>query len=430
MAALRKECSALVYAAEELKKDKGFMMEAVQTNGFALEHASMGLKKDKDVVCRAVHQNGLALHLAASEPQNDSDVVLAAIRQNPFALSYAPTWLKESRSFLLTALRENGLAFELVGESLQMDKEVALVAVQQNGLALEHAGDELKNNLEVVSAACSQDPCALEFASAGLKDNKDLVMAAVLRNGAVLKHASQHLQMDDQLLLAAAARPLRRFSHERAEIGAGPFSAKGRLQTQELFPEAALAAFNEPGDVQELVTRPLTSGLMTEPPEQTDLQVDPAEDHVDASSVEDATSDGVLEVKTSEASSPRRPNADMPDESQHRTEPSTPPSTPRTESGEPAAETTRAMPAEEDGCEVVDPSSNQHDEPSHLEDRCIQMSHEQDLPQSQEASSEFGHEAVLATVQRDHPGLALATTSVPMKGPSTLECCFGFFVQR
>ena len=268
----------------------------------------------------------------------------------------------------------------------------------RNGLALEHAGDELKNNLEVVSAACSQDPCALEFASAGLKDNKDLVMAAVLRNGAVLKHASQHLQMDDQLLLAAAARPLRRFSHERAEIGAGPFSAKGRLQTQELFPEAALAAFNEPGDVQELVTRPLTSGLMTEPPEQTDLQVDPAEDHVDASSVEDATSDGVLEVETSEASSPRRPNADMPDESQHRTEPSTPPSTPRTESGEPAAETTRAMPAEEDGCEVVDPSSNQHDEPSHLEDRCIQMSHEQDLPQSQEASSEFGHEAVLATV--------------------------------
>ena len=263
----------------------------------------------------------------------------------------------------------------------------------RNGFALEHAGDELKNNLEVVSAACSQDPCALEFASAGLKDSKDLVMTAVLRNGAVLKHASRRLQMDDQLLLAAAARPLRRFSHERVEIG-GPevSSAKGTLQTQEGFPETRPSAPIEPGPAAPLPSGPrVVETLEVESP-----VVDPAGEHVDASNGEDATSNGVLEVDTSEASSPSRPNADLPDGSEHRTGPSTP-STPRTEPEPGAPAETTAMSAE-DVCEEVGSRSSQQDEPNHLEDPGIQMCHEQDLPLSQEASSEFGHEAVLATV--------------------------------
>ena len=58
---------ALLFASDELRKNRRFIMESVMQNGEALKHASEDLRAYRAVVMAAVKQSGWALEYASAK---------------------------------------------------------------------------------------------------------------------------------------------------------------------------------------------------------------------------------------------------------------------------------------------------------------------------------------------------------------------------
>ena len=84
LAAVEQNGYALLYASEELRADREFVLAAVRKDGHALLYASAELHADADreIVLAAVRQNGLALRYASRKLRNDEEVVSEAARSN------------------------------------------------------------------------------------------------------------------------------------------------------------------------------------------------------------------------------------------------------------------------------------------------------------------------------------------------------------
>ena len=91
LAALEKDAARLEYATEELKSDRGFMLQAVSVNGLVLQHAAPEWQADKEVVMAAMGQNMEAFRYAVRSVQDDSDVLLVATRQDPSFMEWYMT---------------------------------------------------------------------------------------------------------------------------------------------------------------------------------------------------------------------------------------------------------------------------------------------------------------------------------------------------
>jgi hypothetical protein len=85
---------AFAYASEDLRKDKEFMLLAMQQNGLALQYAPEELQNDYEIVLTAVKQNGLAIAYASEDLRKDSKIGLEAMKQDLFAPGSASKELK------------------------------------------------------------------------------------------------------------------------------------------------------------------------------------------------------------------------------------------------------------------------------------------------------------------------------------------------
>jgi hypothetical protein len=63
---------------KEFYKDKSFVLEMVNIDGFALEYADESFRKDKSIVLEAVKTNEFALQYADESLQKDPDIIKAA----------------------------------------------------------------------------------------------------------------------------------------------------------------------------------------------------------------------------------------------------------------------------------------------------------------------------------------------------------------
>jgi hypothetical protein len=77
---------ALLFASDELRKNRRFIMESVMQNGEALKHASEDMRAYRAVVMAAVKQSGWALEYASAKMRGDRGVVMAAVKQRGGAL--------------------------------------------------------------------------------------------------------------------------------------------------------------------------------------------------------------------------------------------------------------------------------------------------------------------------------------------------------
>merc|ERR1719213_1170837 len=74
--AVKQNGKVLVFASEELRKDKDVVMAAVKQNGKALVFAHESLKSDKEIVMEAVAEGGhVALWHASEELQKDKEIL-------------------------------------------------------------------------------------------------------------------------------------------------------------------------------------------------------------------------------------------------------------------------------------------------------------------------------------------------------------------
>ena len=135
LAAVKRDGTALEFAADALKADKEVVLAAVKNHGFALDWASDALQADKEVVLAAVKNHGFALCWASDALQADKEVVLAAVKCLGYALCWASDALRADKEVVLAALKQSGYALEWASDALRADKDVVLAAVRHDGFA-------------------------------------------------------------------------------------------------------------------------------------------------------------------------------------------------------------------------------------------------------------------------------------------------------
>jgi hypothetical protein len=149
-------------------KNKSFMLQVVTSSGSALEYASDELKSDRGIVLAAVKSDGSALEYASDDLKSDRGIVLAAVTSYGYALQYASDELKSEKEIVLAAVTSDGEYLQYASDELKSDREIvlaALAAVSSYGRTLQYASDELKSEKEIVLAAVKSDGRALEYAS-------------------------------------------------------------------------------------------------------------------------------------------------------------------------------------------------------------------------------------------------------------------------
>jgi len=246
----------LKFAHEELRKEEGFLVSAVQTNGLALKHAILDEYSREEVEEAAVKENGMALEFCSKESRGNKSLVREAVERDPRSLQFAQNGLKHDKEFVLQLMEVNGKAIEFVAESLRNDFEVALAAmthdsdvcrylnddllkhpkivvhlkntenilrlspdsmenynsivkehIRKHGIQFEHehVHQSLLNNEEIMKLAVQQNGCALNFASNRLKANSGIVMEAVKQTWKALVFADNSLKNDRRIALKAIA---------------------------------------------------------------------------------------------------------------------------------------------------------------------------------------------------------------------------------
>ena len=94
----------LVDAAEDLKADHGFMLEAARmTRARALAHAAKELLEDRDFMLAVVRLHGCAYSYAASTLQEDHELALAAVTQDRGVLKVLSQSLQADHAILRAA---------------------------------------------------------------------------------------------------------------------------------------------------------------------------------------------------------------------------------------------------------------------------------------------------------------------------------------
>ncbi len=210
LAAVKRDGAALQYADDSLRRDKEIVLTALKQVKKAekftvdvLAFAESSLKKNRGFIYQAVREDGLSLKYAVPTLKKDRRIVLAAVKENGYALEYADPVLKKEKAIVLSAVKNNGNALEYADPVLKKDKIVVLAAVKQNGYALRYADPLLRKDKSVVLAAVKNYGYALRYADPLLRKDKEIVFAAVKQNSAALKYADDIFRQNQKVVKAA-----------------------------------------------------------------------------------------------------------------------------------------------------------------------------------------------------------------------------------
>jgi hypothetical protein len=121
-------------------------IESVKESVFSFYSVDIAFKKDKSFMLEAVQIEGTALGFASDELKNDYDVVSAAVTMNPHSLQFA-------------------------SDERKNDHDIVMIAVSKFGTSLRHASSQMKRNLEIIKAAVAASPKSICFA------DRDYVMS-------------------------------------------------------------------------------------------------------------------------------------------------------------------------------------------------------------------------------------------------------------
>ena len=189
----------------QLFMDKEIVIAAVSSYGKILEEVNVKFKIDKDVVKAAVTNDGEALHYASQELQDDKEIVLKAVANTTdrYLLTSVSKRLRADRGIVMAAVLKNGEALEVAPPELQADREIVLAAVSQDGEALRYASPDLQADRDIVMAAVLKNGEALEVAPPELQADREIVLAAITQNMEALRYASPELRVDKDIIQEA-----------------------------------------------------------------------------------------------------------------------------------------------------------------------------------------------------------------------------------
>lgn len=195
----------LEYVSDELKSDKEFILAALLIESQCLKYASKELRNDKEVIICAIDSetrfiNSDWYHLA----KDDEDIILHAVKEDASTIQYACDEIKNDRKFILDAIEYNTYILKYLPEHFKNDKELVLKAVNIGGLVLEFASQTLKNDKEVVlKAIATSFGDAYAYASSELKRDKTVVLQALKWKKSIFELIPEELKNDKEIISTA-----------------------------------------------------------------------------------------------------------------------------------------------------------------------------------------------------------------------------------
>lgn len=139
------DCRKVLYSNYQmdnsLNGNKEFILDALKKTPcftYSFCHISDELKKDKEFMLEAININGNMRMVASPELHEDKDVALAAVSKFGIVLQEFPKF-KDDKDIVMTAVQKNGMALMWASERLQDDMEVVHTAVSQNEKSIQYA---------------------------------------------------------------------------------------------------------------------------------------------------------------------------------------------------------------------------------------------------------------------------------------------------
>lgn len=202
LAAIRR---SLLFASEELRKDRNFVMNLVGMQGQHLEWASVELRGDQEIVMTAVRNHGNALQFASDECRSDRHIVRTATRKDPYAFRWASKELRGDRDIVLENMQKSSVPIAFASEELKNDREFMMGAVTRDGRCLRHASEELKKDHELVRAAVMTGGGLSGYASLSLRSDPNFVREMIAHDTFAIAHATSDVQADIDVIEAACS---------------------------------------------------------------------------------------------------------------------------------------------------------------------------------------------------------------------------------
>ena len=208
---------------EKLKKNKSILIKIAQKIQLGDELEGYFNENDFQFFCEVVKKNGDFIYFASEKLRDDEELVKVAIKFGDGSLSNISERLRNDPEMVIWAIENNRPALlRSAGEIAKDDFDVIKTAVCRQGSALDWASERLRDDNEIVKLAVDEDPYALKYASERIRNNKTFVLKICEREIHAYIYAGDSLWSDKDFALFVAPKVPNCLDHFSSKIQKDP----------------------------------------------------------------------------------------------------------------------------------------------------------------------------------------------------------------
>ena len=221
----------LEFASDKLKKNKNFLLSAVEKNEDAVKFIPLNFlkseifvkdliekvnsvtnkifevipekfKKNKSILIKIAQKIRSGQELEGYFDENDLKFFSEVVKKKGNFIYFANEKLRDDEELVKIAIKFGDCNLSNISERLRNNPEMVIWAIENNRPAkLRHAGEIAKDNFDVIKTAVCRQGTALDWASDRLKDNNEIVKLAVNEDPYALQYASNRIRNDKAFVL-------------------------------------------------------------------------------------------------------------------------------------------------------------------------------------------------------------------------------------
>lgn len=195
----------LKFATSLLKKDQAFVSQAVKNNPHSFQYASPELKNDPMFVKQLLKEinwhESLFQHLGENLKKN-KQFMMDLVEKNGFILKYLDPDMID-RKMVIKALQNNKKCFLFIPPSFLEDENFVfenLIMTMKEKFPLKLLPESLMHKIPFLKRVVSLNGMYLKYLPNTLQDNEDLVIPAIQQNYHCLEFVSKRLKSDSDFM--------------------------------------------------------------------------------------------------------------------------------------------------------------------------------------------------------------------------------------
>ena len=187
---------------------QNLIKDYLETNWDLVKYCHPSMRDDITIMKKAIADNGLNLEFASDELKKNKDFLLSAVEENQDAVKFIPSNFLESEIFVKDLIEKvnsvTNTIFELIPEKLKKNKSILIKIAQK----IQYLGQKLegyfdKNDLQFFSEVVKKNGDFIYFASEKLRDDEELVKVAIKFGDCSLSNISERLRNDPEMVIWA-----------------------------------------------------------------------------------------------------------------------------------------------------------------------------------------------------------------------------------